>query len=434
MEKKKQNSWIPNFGGKGWLMVLLGVCYYYIYMNMFNIDLNTLYGVYEEQYGWTTPQVSLVVSIGGWIAALGVIFFGAVCKKKGPKFVSVTGLFMTAVALVIAGVASNFALFTIAVILFFFSAIAFGIIGVAQFGANWFPRGKGHYMGWVTQGITIGSATLNLVLIAVLPHGGLKTYFFIFAGVSVVLALFTLLTKDYPEQAGVYPDNDKSSDRAELDAQLAALEAYKKQSPWTVGKCLKTPATWLIIAGWSLPMFLATGTMAQLVPALISFGHSPMFGIGLLTALWPFGVLGNYIGGVIDAKYGAKPSTFVVVAFLVAASLGLSFAGSNPVLATIAVAMFMFSISVCTNMTMSITVQVYGRADFENAWPVVSFAQKLIMSAGLVVIALVASASSYKLAFIFIAAVAAVAGIFVGLTPSKQITPDVDAPKAVEAE
>jgi len=138
--------------------------------------------------------------------------------------------------------------------------------------------------------------------------------------------------------------------------------------------------------------------------------------------MWWCGVLGNYLGGVIDVKFGPKPTTYFVTCLIIVSSIMIAFLGSNAVVAAFGVGFFMFSISVCTNLSVSITVTVFGREDFENAWPVISVLQKIIMSSGLIIIALIAAATSYVFAFIMIAAIIVVAIILIRLTPNSDIT------------
>lgn len=417
------NKFIPNFGIKGWRIAILGICFYFMFMSVFDVGLNTILGVYNELYGWSTTQVSFFVSMGGWCSIIGIAIFGTICKKKGVKFVSIIGLLGVAISFVIVGYATTILPFAIGVICYFVFATAFGVIGVGQFGANWFPKTKGMYMGIVTMGITLGSATINLIMHAIIGTKGITFFMLSFAVVSIVLAVIVaLFTKNYPEEAGAYPDNDKTMTREKLDEMVRKNEEYRKNSPWTTRKILVTPTTWKLAIGWSLPMMAAVGIMSQLTLALMSYGHEFMFGIILLTSLWPMGVLGNYLGGVVDEKYGTKKASyFVIIIEIIGAAIMILF-GSNATMAAIGVAIFMFAISACTNISMSMTTTVFGRNDFENAWPTVSVISKLITSSGLVIIALIAEMSSYNVAFIAMIGIFLVALLIMISTTGECIT------------
>lgn len=419
---KKFNAWIPNFGLKGWTVTVLAMIYYYLYMSVFDGGLNTLYSVYGELYGWTVTQISSVVSLGGIIAVVGIALFGSICKRKRTKFTAITGLLLVAVSFVIIAFSTSFITFAIGVIIYFFCATAFGVIGVGQFGVDWFPTQKGMYMGMATMGITISSATINLLMHSLIPGRGVKFFMLTFAVASVAVAVLTLLlTKNMPEEAGCYPDNDKSMTREKVEAIAREIEEYRKHSPWTTKRLLLSATTWKLAIGWSLPFMAAVGVMGHLVPALVSFGHEFMFGIMILSSAWPAGVLGNYIGGVLDVKLGTKKASVIIVVIESAGALIMAFFGRNLTWAVAGIVLFMFAISANTNVAMSMTATVFGREDFENAWPIISIIYKIIASCGVLLLALVAENASYQIAFIVVLLVAVAGGAIMSATSDKRI-------------
>jgi predicted MFS family arabinose efflux permease len=308
--------------------------------------------------------------------------------------------------------------------MYFICATSFGVIGVGQFGANWFPRTKGMYMGMVTMGITLSSVTINLVMRALFPRVGISGFMLVFTAVCMVIAGLTALCKNYPEEAGAFPDNDRTVSRSDLDGAARAAAEYRKNSPWTLKKVLVTPETWRLGIGWGIPMLASTGVMSLLVPLLITFGHDPMFGIMLLTTMWPAGMLGNYLAGVIDQRFGTKTASAMVVFLEALAAALMLFFGENSFIAASATGLFMFAISGCTNITMSMTTTVYGRNDFESAWPVVSVISKIVQSSGIVLVAFIAELSSYRTSFMVIIGMVIVALIIMLSTKNECITYD----------
>jgi predicted MFS family arabinose efflux permease len=282
------------------------------------------------------------------------------------------------------------------------------------------------YMGMVTMGITAGSATINLVMNTLFPKIGVSGFMYLFAGIAVVLIVLVLFSKNTPEEAGAYPDNDKSMTREKVLELRRMAEEYKKRSPWTTRKVLKTKQTWFVAIGWGLPMMAAVGVMTNLVGTIASYGHDYMYGITLLSTMWPAGVLGNYLGGVVDEKFGTKTATLMVVALeLVGAFITLVF-GADKILVAVGVALFMFAISACTNVCMSMTATVYGREDFENAWPVVQVIFRIIQVSGVLFIASIAEGISYKAALMGVIIIVAIGGVIVMLTSSEQIGSHMD--------
>ena len=270
--------------------------------------------------------------------------------------------------------------FYLSVILFCFFAVAYSQIAVATFAANWFPRTRGMYMGMATMGLTIGNATVTLVTSKMVPVYGVKVTLIMWSTLMVIVAiLVALFAKNNPEEAGAWPDNDRSVSMEELMAEAKAAEEYKKHSPWTVSAVLRFAQIYMDHRHWLGSLRdVPGGFLGQLVPTLASFGHDPAFGIMLLTSLWPTGIIGNWLGGVADNSFGTRTASIIFVCFEIAACIGLIMAGSNPVVATLCTGTFMAAMSAFSNVTVSMVTNVFGRQDFENAWPVVSVPFKII--------------------------------------------------------
>ena len=420
----KRKSWLPDFGGRGWGIVILAAVFYYC-GNLLDAGLNSVLNVYNAKFGWDNVQMTSVVTVGGWISILGVILFGILCKKKGAKFTSALGLFGGAVALIILGSASNFAMFAAGVIVFLFCLTGFMMIGVGQFGANWFPRKTGLYMGLATAGLTISAATLNLIILGVTAKHDVSVFMYGLAAVMVVVGIIVIIfVHNYPEEVGCYPDNDKTISREQLNAEKAAMEEYKKNSPYKLGKVLSMKETWLVAIGWSLPMMAASGLIGQLGFAMVEYGHDFMFGIMLLTYTWPVGLVGSYLLGALDDKVGTKIASIVIVVIEAIGAGIILVGGGSKLAAALGAGLMLFAMSGVTNITVSMSTTVFGRKDFENFWPTVSAIYKFIVAAGAVVVATVAAKFNYHAAFTTAIIICVVAVLIMLITKNRCITDD----------
>ena len=199
--------------------------------------------------------------------------------------------------------------------------------------------------------------------------------------------------------------------REELEAEFKEAEEYKKHSPWTTAKVLKTPQTWLIGFGTGLPMMVGAGVIAILVPTLIGFGQDPMFGILLLSSMWPIGLLGHYLIGVIDHKIGTKKTALVVISILGLGGLITFVGGHEAAACAVSTGMFMFGLSGSLNVCTSLTVSIFGRADFEIAYTPIQVMFNIFNFAGVSVMSMVAAAfgPTYVMLAVFIICVVAFA-------------------------
>ena len=416
------HAYLPAFGVKGWGIAIMGMAFYYFWQGPIHVAVNFYYGYFEALFGWNNTQVSTAVTIGLLMGVLGIFIWGPLNKKWGAKKVSVVGLLGGAVSTMIFAVAPSLTTLYIAIILFAFFAVGYSQIAVATFAANWFPRTRGMYMGMATMGITASSATFTLITSKMVPSVGLTATLGMFSAIMIAVAvLVALFAKNNPEEAGAWPDNDKSVSREELLAEAKAAEEYKKRSPWTVSAVLKCKYTWTIGVGWGLCMMSAGGFIAQLVPTLISFGHAPELGIILLSSMWPCGVLGNWLGGVVDNKFGTRTASIICAVFEACACVALVLAGSNVAVATVCTGILMAAMSAFSNVTVSMVTNVFGRQDFENAWPVVSVPFKVVESFGPLVISLIAAATSFATSYIVLAVALVVAIALMLATTTQQI-------------
>lgn len=421
-EKKKFNAWIPNFGAKGWGITL--VCFVFCYFYGFwNSSTNTLLPILTEQHGWLQTDMSYAITVAGWISLIGIALFGAIGRRYGAKLICMIGLVGSAIGFGIMAVMTTFPMFVIAVIVFQFAMVAYGTVGLGMLGSSWFPRTKGAFMGIATIGLTAASAIGNPLILAFVGSSlGLPGFCWACAIVLVVMAVVTgVFVKNNPEEAGAYPDNDRSITREQLDAEFKAAQEYRKNSPWTLAKVLKTPQTWLIAVGLGLVNLYAGGMISILVPTLVGFGHDMLFGVGLLSGMWFIGLLGHYLIGVIDFKLGSKRTSLLIVVLLAISCVLLFFVGGNPIACALAVAFLLFSISGSANMIMSLPTSIFGREDFDIAYPPIQIIYSVFSFSGISILSTISAMAGPTFVPLAGAIICVVALIPLGLIPYKQI-------------
>lgn len=425
-ESKKFNAWLPDFGTKGWGITIACFVFFYFY-SFWNAATNTLFGLFNEMYGWQQTDMSYVITIAGWISLIAVVLFGTLGRRIGAKMVSVIGLTGSATGFAVLACARTFAIFTAGVVIFNFSMVAYATIGVGLLGSSWFPRTKGAFMGIATMGMTISSATLNPIILGFAGSSlGISGFFWVMAAiVAATVVVVFLFVRNNPEEAGAYPDNDRSVSREELEAEFRAAQEYKKTSPWTMARVLKTPQTWLIGLGTGLPMMVGAGTIALLVPTLASYGQDPMLGVVLLSSMWPIGLLGHYLIGVLDQKLGTKKTTIAVICVLGLDGLLMRIGGANTVVCAVATGMFMFGLSGAANVCMSLTASIYGREDFEVAYTPIQVIFNVLNFAGVSVMSTVAALAGQQNVMLAVFIICIVALVPVIALPYRQIASNV---------
>ncbi|MCL1896995.1 MAG: MFS transporter [Clostridiales bacterium] len=418
---KRKNYWA--FGTKGWGVAGIGILFYFFWQGPMYSASNFWFGALEEMFGWSVPSMSLPITLAGILSLFGVILWGGLAKKLGAKRVIIICLLCAAASnMIFVGFMTLWS-FGLSIILFFFFSMGYSVIGVGQLGADWFPHTKGVYMGIVTVGSTINMASINMVLAFAVPAFGIGPSLAAYSIIQVIGAVIVgVFIKNTPEEAGAFPDNDKSITREKLMEEFKAMEEYKKRSPWTVKVLLKNATMWKIGVAWGLAMMCGVGIIQQLVQVLVSYGHPFMLGITFLTLGWPIGVFGHILVGVIDLRLGTRNTSIIMAIILLASPAALLLAGATMGGAVIAAGLLMFGISGVANVTMSMTTTTFGRKDFENAWPVISTIFQVISNAGVLIIAVLASLITYQFSMGVVVGILVVVIIVMLLTPKGQIT------------
>jgi len=253
---------------------------------------------------------------------------------------------------------------------------------------NWFPRKKGTVMGIVTLSYPLASAIcLSLFTgghAAVLASSGslikanLVSWAPFFIACVIGLIICAIFIKTYPEDCGCFRDNDKSFTKEKADAMLAVELENRKKSVWKRSKIWGCKQWYLCSIPTSLLITCSVAFMVQIVPALISFESQlcifaiPGFTLmkyGFTSVLFMMGIfamVGSYILGLIDTKYGTKTAIFVTSIIMTACGV----LGAIPNVWTLFIATLLLGIfmGAGSNFGFSALVRYWRPEDFPSVY------------------------------------------------------------------
>ena len=420
------------FGRKGWRVLIL--TFFSILINAMiiydslNVTLLTDTGMgWPARLGMQNPSILYVFStIAAWISVPGAIFFGWLGGRKGNKFAWGIALLVNAVVCVLWSFAGAAPLYLLFIALANVCGMGFSYIASLNVVSNWFPTKKGLAMGVVTIGFPLSATIATPLCTALLGGIGLSGIYYLFAAVCLVLGILVFaLVKDYPEQAGAWPDNDQSFDRAQSDRMLAEGLAYQKISEWQPKKFLKTKNVWRIIFPLGIMELFSLGVMSNFVPRMAQIGFvnvsdvTPMLACAGLVAC-----VGSYLCGVMDQKLGTKKAIIVTFLFGIV-SLALNVVGGflhgyseekdlGYVLIFIGQPFMGIMLGGAANYLVSLISTIWGRYDFDNGYRVMKPAVAIIGALGITICGALGNALSngYAYAYLLIC-VLCVAGVIV---------------------
>lgn len=409
-----------NFGSKGWFVIIFSFLCILLQSSLINDSLNVVIEPFAQTRGWSTNSLYAFSSICSAISVLGAAFWGFVTNKTNIRFAWGISLAVTAVACFFWGRAQSSTIYFICLAVSTVCGMAFCYIANMNVISNWFPKKKGIAMGWVTIGFPLSASITTPLMTGILESGGLERVYTVYAVVAAIFAVIAFaFIRDYPEQAGAYPDNDKSYSKEAADRELAEGLEYMKTSVWKPGKLFKTVTVWKMAFSLGVLELLSLGIMTNFVPRFLQAGYEQgeifkMLGIAGILACF-----GSYLCGQLDAHVGSKKAILITqVIAIVAIILNLIPTRPTQYLSLPFLAMMLGGAS---NYLVSLANTIWGRYDFPMAYKVLKPMVALVGALGVAITGILGQTFSYVIAYGVLGALAALALIVMMATPDAYI-------------
>lgn len=404
MNKKSTSS---NFGAKGWGIVGFTGLMMFINGIIHTNGLNILTVTINGQKGWDVSTMLTMNTIAGIIGVFVSFITGRLIIKFGAK--QIGGIFLILGGLVIIwfGIANNLIAFFLALTFLWIFSDGYGQMVPFTLVAQWFPKRKGLALGWATMGYPLCSIFAVPILLALFGAFGFSNAFLVFGIIQIVFGILTFLViKNHPEEAGAYPDNDKS-EIEELHIIAEKRKSYK--SKLTVKALLKDKNMWSIALAMGFLWMATIGIISQLVPRFLQLGYDVGSAVKFLQLAAICGIFGSYFFGWLDQKIGTRKTTMIYSWCYVAVLLALGF-GNGIGWLLFAVAFGGFGTGAICNLLPSYIGTVYGHKDFAIANGVVAPIASIIRCLNFLVLGLgLLINNTYTPSYLFFAFLALIA-------------------------
>lgn len=263
------------FGTRGWILILIGWMCFYMSASAVNDSLNVTIPLFKSLYGWSDGSISRIATYSGWVGALLTLPAAMVMRKKGTRFVLLCSEAIMCFCVLMLGFITDVFVYALNFVMITFAGNCIGQLAFGALASHWFPRKKGSIMGWATVGCNLGSCTVVWLLAASFTLPSVHLYFVPYCLIPAAAFILTLLfIKDFPEEAGCYPDNDKQMTPEMARKIYEEGQAYVKTSPWTTKKILALRQSWCIIFGLGIFQLCTMGIVSHIVPILSSRGFT----------------------------------------------------------------------------------------------------------------------------------------------------------------
>ncbi len=413
-----------NFGLKGWGVILFSFICILFQSSIINDSLNVTIAAFSESRGWDINMLYMFSTIAALIAVVGAAFWGFVSHKFSVRAAWSLSLALTSVACFVWGHASTPIMYFICLAAASVGGMGFCYIANLNVISNWFPRKKGLAMGWVTIGFPVSASISVPLVLGLVGSGGLERVYTFYGIVTAVLFIICLVfIRDYPEQAGAFPDNDRSFSSEEVKRQLEQGLLYMKTSPWTVGKLFKTKQVYLIAFSLGIMELLSLGIMTNFMPRCLQAGYEQSEIVIMLMAAGGIACFGSYACGYLDSKVGPKKAIIITfIAGIVAIILNLI-----PTHATMYLSLpFLgFMLGGAANYLVSIINTIWGRYDFPMAFKVLKPMVAMLGALGVALVGIIGHTASYAVAYGVLAVLAIIATIVIVTVNDSLIGKDI---------
>lgn len=397
------NNTKSNFGKWGWSMIIYCAISYYLAAVLSTDTLNWYPSAFAAFRGWDDSVVNLcnaMAGIGGWIGVAAAIIFSIMAAKKGSRFMAVFGNIISGILCIIFATTKSLPLFLAMIVCLTFVGGNIQLNVVPNNIMNiWFPKKKGLALGWASMGLPICTATIIVILSLI---GNPQTAYIIIGIVCFIVAVLSIFwVKNTPEEVGATPDNEP----IDMEAALALKEKQEAAAAkMTMGVIAKNRNTWLIGFGHGFLWMTTIGLVSNFVTKLAMVGTDASFAITMLTVAAVIGIVGSYIWGWLDQKFGTKNASLIYGVWYLIALLIMIFHNGSMVLTVLATIFVGFGIGGIGNLIPSIIGTCFGRFGFIQANRLIAPINTAVRSTALVIIGAVGVANlnkAYMIFFIF---------------------------------
>ena len=281
----------------GWVVVTSAFFITYI-----TCGINFSFGVFMlpiiTEMGWSRGLISSVMVVVGIIYAFTLPATGSLSERYGYKWVlGISTSLLGAGLLLSSQIHELWQLYVYNGLFIGLSAAATYAVPVALV-ALWFRERQGLALGVATLGVSLGTATVPLIISWIIGICGWRTAMLI-AGTAVIgITLPAVLLIRQPPLLSRQPVNNSA------DTGVPSENAWHGLTP---REAVRTGHFWLLFI---ILLIFLTGLnllMLHLVPYAVDSGMTPVQAASLLTLIGLCGIAGRLGAGVVSDRYGAKP-------------------------------------------------------------------------------------------------------------------------------
>ena len=293
----------------GWVVVASAFLITFI-----TCGVNFSYGVFFlpiiNEFGWSRGLASVVMLVAGLAYAITLPLTGILADRYGYKWVLAVSAGCLSLGLILSSAITELWQ------LYIFTGLLVGLSISASFAipvalvSLWFNKKQGLALGIATLGISLGTATIPVLISYLISTTGWRPAL-LWAGIAVAVICLpaTLMMRN--------PPRNNAAKGSPLETESAAAkQASDLETGLSVSEAFRTRQFWMIFVTFLLFLSSLGLVMLHLVPYAVDSGMAPVQAATLLTLIGIFGLAGRLASGVLSDRIGIKPIMLFCTALL----------------------------------------------------------------------------------------------------------------------
>lgn len=361
------------------ISIAIAVFLMFFFQTFLLVDGTNVFMSHFGAAGWSASQVSLPITLGGYIAIVTTFLIGSwLIHHKGRGMMLALILLTAAATIGLAFSEASYPLYFACLVVINITMSALLVLGTAII-TNWFSTTRGRMLGFVTIGAPFSTAVCVPVIQRLLMSGvAFQTIFTVFGIVLLAFGGLAFVFVPYlPEDVGLHADNAKEALSEKSDTGATAN--------WSLAQLIKCKEAWFIMLGFGLMMLVSNCVMPLLFPHFIEIGVNPDTVLNLMTISAIVGIPLSYFWGWLDDKIGTKKSCYTLaVGFLLMSVAMVMAKNGNLIIVAMAVIGIAAVIGGAPNLNPSMIVNVFGASEYLNINRYLNIGQNILRLLALV--------------------------------------------------
>jgi sugar phosphate permease len=391
----------------GWWVVFASATIVFFTGGTFFYGFGSLIDPLESEFGWSRAAISAAFSLRTEVGGVAAPAVGYLTDRIGARRMITGGVLIVALGFVMLSRVESLAVFYLAIVVIAIgissSSTATGSVAIA----HWFSRRRGLALGMLTIGGGLSGATV-LILTGLIDWLGWRNALLACGIAQIAISLpLALSIRNRPEDMGLRADGVQQDDIAAGQRTSAVSEMT---SGLTSRQALKSPAFWQLAIALGVGSFATTSMFVHIVPFLTGSVHmSPGSAAVAATIMTTLTLVGRLGFGHLSDIYPKKQITSVGYA-LIAISFVFLATVHEPWQLLYAMPVFAIGFGGVIPARASIQVEYFGLKAFGSIQGLMLTVSTLGGVAGPILAGwLYDTSHSYRLAFVLLGAVCAIA-------------------------